>query len=381
MLRGSVRGIILRVELALVMLSAALVELSMLAAPLLPSEGVILLWGTRYDITRFDLMDVHMQMQRHLVDIRGFSNSIDVSNNLIAYFSEDEHLQIMNLVSGAVHDIVLPARPYVSPVWSPDGSQVALAISHFERGVTTLYVSDDWSTLREVFTFPEDGPYGGPTWSPDGRWISQPTADGFYVVNVESGEAQFFDDLSYTSPRWSPDGQQLAFISSIEAHDLIHVLNLTMSNVVSFGNDARWRTLEWMPDGEHLLASTGSSQLYILDITAQDMRLSSTDEAERRYHLVGVSPAANDFAVYSYISGSGSGLYVYSLDSAGQIRLHVPVTNYLTPPEWSDDGQQIAFASQEPDGTKLFVVHADGSTVREIPVAGFAFSLDLEWLP
>ena len=101
----------------------------------------------------------------------------------------------------------------LSPVWSPNGRQVAFA--SWRDGDANVYVMDpDGSGLRRL----TDGPQldQSPTWSPSGKEIAYTAGSGIYVVDVGSGAVREVTTdppgiwALGGGPRWSPDGATIA---------------------------------------------------------------------------------------------------------------------------------------------------------------------------
>ena len=97
--------------------------------------------------------------------------------------------------------------PGSEPVWSPDGTQ--LAITSEEEGETGVYLVDVGGDIGGKFLTPGSGP----VWSPDGTQLaftSEEEGDvGVYVIEIPGGSGTFLTPGS--GPVWSPDGSQLAF--------------------------------------------------------------------------------------------------------------------------------------------------------------------------
>jgi hypothetical protein len=107
------------------------------------------------------------------------------------------------------------------PVWSPDGSKIALAADADTPGFSEVYV---WDVAAETLTRLSDdaGSSYAPSWSPDGTliaFISDRAGDGdLYVMESGGGATRLLtlDDAGAEdqAPAWSADGRFLAFSSN-----------------------------------------------------------------------------------------------------------------------------------------------------------------------
>jgi len=123
-------------------------------------------------------------------------------------FLRDNTVRVIN-VDGSGERELAATQVYgsLTLVWSPDGTQLAVAASE-------LYVVDMGSGESRKLA---DGAEG-PSWSPDGAQLAfsswddpnSPETSRVYVVNADgSGEPRILTDGS--SPSWSPDGSRIAF--------------------------------------------------------------------------------------------------------------------------------------------------------------------------
>ena len=114
------------------------------------------------------------------------------------------------------------------PAWSPDGKEIAFAMSgsiwKIRVGDTTAYEL----TANRTYD-------SAPAWSPDGRWIAYTTEDSTGVnltlLNVATGESAALTHGPHLTlePAWSPDGRRLAFVRN-EPRGQFHIYMLPMEN-------------------------------------------------------------------------------------------------------------------------------------------------------
>ena len=258
--------------------------------------------------------------------------------------------------------------------WSPDGSQILFTDLRGKHGPPIAFVEVDGSRLGEIEDVPntfvgntppsitretsvwEDaaanvvsgpaGPMGTFDVSADGSRIVYSTCR-YYVSSGEDYEIvvsnidgtdkrRLTDNVSAEFyPVWSPDGTQVAFIrvefpsSRLRRHALtVHTVETGESAPIYYGPVAPIPPA-WSPDG-------GSITF---------LRYA---DSPRRYG-----------SYWSALSG-GAGVDVYTIgpDGSGLKRI---VSNAVSAPSWSPDGDRIAVAVSEGDGVALYTFAADGS--------------------
>ena len=238
-----------------------------------------------------------------------------------------------------------PDWPALSgPVWSPDGSR--LAVSSGTGGPMTptgqIYILDmSTGELRSV----EETDYGyrsAETWSPDGNEIVFSAGldiEGIWIVNVsDEGKPRFLSE-GYRAAL-SPDGQQMAILDLTRDQETdlwtrsIWILNLNTGDrqaVFSGSGELTSSTdLSWSPDGGRLAFDFGAGERTEPPIVESD---------------------------------------IYTLDLATGEILELTHGGFNSSPTWSPDGKMIAYAG-EPDYT-LVIARADGTcSVQPLSVTG-----------
>ena len=205
---------------------------------------------------------------------------------------------------------------YWEPVWSPDGTRIAVGLqlgNRYSGYASLLYiVNADGSGRRSIADAP-DRSEGAPAWSPDGSKLA-------YVTGGATGEIWLIDSggrnrrrlTEGADPTWSPDGQRLAFVRDGEVF-VLEVDGLRSMRIAGGPS----RAPDWSPDGE-LIAF------------------------ER--NLLG--------------NGLGS-IFTVRPDGSGERRLTDPIDQS---PAWSPDGTKIAFGRYG----DIWVLNRDGSGLRNV---------------
>lgn len=119
---------------------------------------------------------------------------------------------------GANERIVFASpQPIMSPAWSPDAK--SLAYVSFHSGLPRIYVQELRSG-KQVPVSARSGINSAPTWSPDGTQLAVALSrrDGnvdIYLLTLASQELRRLteDPAIDTEPAWAPDGRSLYFTS------------------------------------------------------------------------------------------------------------------------------------------------------------------------
>ena len=241
------------------------------------------------------------------------------------------------------HRIARPANitSIGAPAWSPDGSLLALEVSHDFFFCPWLEYSSDIYVLDASVT--SSGPWRAltsnglsksPSWSPDGKriaYLKQPAlgsaTNHIYIVDAAGGlPVRLTNSEGYHSrPSWSPDGARLTYSAYMGESVLsqMFIVNADGSGLTNMTPPGTW-------DGDPSFSPDGTRIVFI-----------------------------------SYRDAPGGsqnyGMFIMSLDG-GSVTLVTPHVENMSAPAWSPDGQQIMFSM----GPALFVVNTDGSALTKL---------------
>jgi dipeptidyl aminopeptidase/acylaminoacyl peptidase len=283
------------------------------------------------------------------------------------------------------------------PQLSPDGKLVAYVVTRVDRGQNRrnssiwMATTDGSRAPWQFTTSPQSA--NSPRWSPEGKWLaflssrpseSAPTAGApasttepprnqVYLLSMMGGEAKRITNLKngVSTLRWSPDGARLVVVSRIgpsdsraESRDRSDVRHY--KNTSYKFNDTGWfddrRTHLWIVD-----AKTGG----VKQITEGN----DWNDSDPQW-----SPDGNRIAFVSnrtgkeYEENRNTDVWVINADGGPLTKIsdHDEADNQ---PRWSPDGKWIAFTGQvhERDHPKIWLAPATGG----VPSVLAANGLDL----
>ena len=182
-----------------------------------------------------------------------------------------------------------------SPVWSPDGSQLAWLSD--ATGEYQLMIGDQTGlTKPRAIALPTTAYYFAPIWSPNGKHLLlEDNHLGLWTLEVATGKATKIDSDTYYDPTrdidaaWSPDSRWVAYSRNVESH-------LRAVFLYSLDEGKPHQITDAMSDAVSPAFDAAGKYLYFLASTDYGPRtgwleMSSLDRPARRAIYLAVLPA------------------------------------------------------------------------------------------
>jgi dipeptidyl aminopeptidase/acylaminoacyl peptidase len=287
----------------------------------------------------------------------------------------------------AVLKTLFAAHTFESVAITPDGTRVAWVEKltggdGAPTGNSTIYVADARSGggLRRITADTAGRPHAesSPVWSPDGKQIaffSDAAKAGqlqLYVARVAGGEAERVTNVKgfLAAPAWSPDGKTIA---------LLFTENATRA--------AGPLVAETPQTGEIVEAVSEQRLALVNAVTGSLRQISPADLYVYEYDW---SPDGQRFAVTAAHGNGDNNWWVaqlYTLDAGdGAMKSIYKPTLQIAKPAWSPDGQQVAFieglmSDEDSVGGDIFAVSAAGGAAKNVTPEMKASVSSLHWTP
>lgn len=227
-------------------------------------------------------------------------------------------------------------EPIISPVWSPDGRQVAYV--SFETKKPVIYVHE-LATGKRIVLANQKGNNSAPAWSPDGSKLAVALSrDGntqIYSLNADGSNLKRLTKSTTidTEPQWSGDGRSIYFTSDRGGSPQIYRMSMDgeqagNANRVTFKH-AFATSPRTSPDGRYLayIARSGGYKLQLLDLKTGDV----TALTQTSHDETPTFAANGKFILYATRVGSRNVLAAVSTDGSVKQVLSIPGSDVREP--------------------------------------------------
>lgn len=263
-----------------------------------------------------------------------------------------------------------PTHALWGPVWSPDGTSIAVTYVALDLQQTQnqLYLLDADGRNPRQLTHNDRGNFFA-DWSHDGTrlaFISQQgtaneTAE-IYTINVDgSDERRLTNNTAWEyGATWSPDDQQLAFGSQLGGTWQIWLMNADGSEPRPLPTPAQGNAPRWSPDGRFIVLKSdreGNDNIYVITPDGSQQQNVTHDSSINT--IPSWSPDSQKVVFSSDREGIPQ-IYVMNHDGSGLTNITRGSGLAAQFPSWSPDGKHIIFMA-EPGETGLGVFLADNA--------------------
>ena len=280
--------------------------------------------GYSFSATKDTLRDIAHQISDYIfTHITGqpgaFSTRIAYVTSKRDKNTRTSQLQVSDTDGYNPQTLLTSDQPIMSPVWSPDGSE--LAYVSFENGQAEIYTHNIRTGVRKNRSkFP--GLNGSPAWSPDGKkllmTLSKDGNPDIYILNLANNK------LQRVTSHWSIDTEAV-----------------------------------WMPDGKSIIytsSRSGKPQLYKQPVAGKSRPERLTYEGA---YNASASVSADGKHV-AYVHGEGNIYRIAVLEIATKSSRILTDGPLDESPVYAPNNSMVLFASQEKQQAVLAAVSVDG---------------------
>jgi Tol biopolymer transport system component/DNA-binding winged helix-turn-helix (wHTH) protein len=280
--------------------------------------------------------------------------------------------------------------------WSPDGTTIALGLfvtgkilflnrlGEVQRTIslegTREWMWDlDWSPVNGRLLIVVDDHQGRPT-----IWTIAP--DGNSQTKVLTARTEIL------AARWSPSGDAIYYFTRVNQTVSLYKVLLDADRHVASGEPmpliSGLETDEGFgisADGKRLTFARAPyySNLWLVEVAephgGAPVRQTQLTHGTAVIERPRVSP---DGSTIVFNMGDESRANLYTVPSSGGAPKQLTFFNaFSVDGAWSRDGQSVAFASTEGGKARVWVVNADGSSVRPLSAGDMSEAFDVTWAP
>jgi TolB protein len=288
---------------------------------------------------RFSTAEARHAAHRIADDIVKTLTGIDgIATSRIAFVSGEgrrSEIYVMDYDGANVRPFTREGSTALFPAWSPDGRKIAYV--SFLTGVPNIHIRSYPEGAPLPFPRFPQGTTISPAFSPDGRWLAfcsskDSNSTQLYVASSDGSIIRQLTNergIIHSSPRWNPrTGREIAFISNRSGTPQIYIIDADGANlrrVLDHGGFAD--SPAWSPDGRFLAFAWRPPGATRFDIFLMDI-------ATRQIVQLTDGPGDNES------------------------------------PAWAPNGRHLAFQSNRTGRFEIYLMHIDGTGVRQITHIG-----------
>ena len=263
--------------------------------------------------------------------------------------------------------------------WSPDGRRIAFSASDGSKSAIYAVTVSDCAV--EQLGPRADMNVGSLDWSSANllafeRVAASVSEEGIYTMAVDGSHVRRVTDGPDLFPEWSPDGARIAFVrggfadiiegdpSSAYSDRNVWVVKRDGSGLRQVTEGPWHGTVDWSPDGKRLVTNPDPDVIE-LGVDGRDRRVLLKGE----YGDPSWSPDGKTLVVAVGVSNHSQADWGVGLAEEGKPPVEPLGTPVAFLPEWSPDGEWIAFTDGE-GGADLWIVRRDGTDLRQLTNAG-----------
>jgi Tol biopolymer transport system component len=182
-------------------------------------------------------------------------------------WDQDNDIWVADLQRGGLTRITFTRDEEETPVWSPDGKELAYAAAARD-GKRGVYVrpADGSAAAVERKIWEDVDHFHVNDWSPDGRTIAVEirrvdTGNDIVAIDVQAGAAKnlLASPHAEYNARFSPDGKWLAYVSEESGRAEVYVQPYPALNARAMASTAGGREPVWSRDGRKLFFRSAES--------------------------------------------------------------------------------------------------------------------------
>ncbi len=256
---------------------------------------------------------------------------------------------------------------------SPDGGRIAYAVE--QDGELDVYVARaDGSDPTPLERGLED--VGLLSFSPNGKQLlMRASSDGYlydlYLMKTDgTDEVTLARDVDDAGGSFCPGGKRILYVLWEDGDANLYLADADGENEVRVERRIDDLEVAFTPDGRTMIVGleTGSDwDLYAVEVATGEM-VELLGGVDALGSLVAMD---NKRVLFSAADGGDWSLYIARLDGKDTVEVVGPVDGF-DGYDASPDGRRIVYSEERSDGTRLYVIDADGENEERLADDGFA---------